>query len=75
VIKPVALAGLTAIAGFGSLGWAHNPTLSGLGLACAIGLFWSLAATIFFTLPAAVVVKPKLPREPSDQPALAHQHA
>src|SRR5207248_3176809 len=42
VIKPVALAGLTAIAGFGSLGWAHNPTLSGLGIACAIGLFWSL---------------------------------
>jgi uncharacterized protein len=63
VIKPVALAGLTAIAGFGSLGWAHNPTLSGLGLACAIGLFWSLAATIFFTLPAAVAVRPKLPQE------------
>lgn len=63
VIKPVALAGLTAIAGFGSLGWAHNPTLSGLGLACAIGLFWSLAATIFFTLPAAVAIRPKLPQE------------
>jgi len=63
VIKPVALAGLTAIAGFGSLGWAHNPTLSGLGIACAIGLFWSLAATIFFTLPAAVAVRPKLPQE------------
>jgi predicted RND superfamily exporter protein len=62
VIKPVALAGLTAIAGFGSLGWAHNPTLSGLGIACAIGLFWSLAATIFFTLPAAVAVRPKLPQ-------------
>jgi predicted RND superfamily exporter protein len=63
VIKPVVLAGLTAIAGFGSLGWAHNPTLSGLGLACALGLFWSLAATIFFTLPAAVAVRPKLPQE------------
>src|SRR5437762_12493886 len=24
VVKPVASAGLTAIAGFGSLGWAHN---------------------------------------------------
>jgi uncharacterized membrane protein YdfJ with MMPL/SSD domain len=35
VLKPVALAGLTAIAGFGSLGFANNPTLSGLGLACA----------------------------------------
>jgi hypothetical protein len=32
VLKPVALAGLTAIAGFGSLGFANNPTLSGLGV-------------------------------------------
>ncbi|HXA09408.1 MAG TPA: MMPL family transporter [Chthoniobacterales bacterium] len=59
VLKPVALAGLTAIAGFGSLGFANNPTLSGLGIACAIGLAWSLFATIFFTLPAAVAAKPK----------------
>ncbi|MBA3963476.1 MAG: MMPL family transporter [Chthoniobacterales bacterium] len=58
VLKPVALAGLTAIAGFGSLGFANNPTLSGLGIACAIGLAWSLFATIFFTLPAAAAVKP-----------------
>ncbi len=75
VTKPVTLAGLTAIAGFGSLGWAHNPILSGLGLACAIGLFWSLAATIFFTLPAAVMVKPKLPRDRSDETLLERQHA
>jgi predicted RND superfamily exporter protein len=75
VIKPVALAGLTAIAGFGSLGWAHNPTLAGLGIACAIGLFWSLAATIFFTLPAAVLIKPKLPQESSNPSPLQHQHA
>jgi len=34
-----------------------------VGIACAIGLFWSLAATIFFTLPGAVAVKPKLPQE------------
>ncbi|PYM06140.1 MAG: hypothetical protein DMF15_13880 [Verrucomicrobia bacterium] len=72
VVKPVALAGLTAIAGFGSLGWAHNPTLSGLGIACAIGLFWSLAATIFFTLPAAVAVKPKLPQEHFTEAELEH---
>ena len=72
VVKPVALAGLTAIAGFGSLGWAHNPTLSGLGIACAIGLFWSLAATIFFTLPAAVAVKPKLPQEHFTKAELEH---
>ncbi len=60
VLKPVALAGLTAIAGFGSLGFANNPTLSGLGVACAIGLAWSLFATIFFTLPAAAAARPKL---------------
>jgi uncharacterized protein len=72
VVKPVVLAGLTAIAGFGSLGWAHNPTLSGLGIACAIGLFWSLAATIFFTLPAAVAVKPKLPQEHFTEAELEH---
>jgi hypothetical protein len=58
VLKPVALAGLTAIAGFGSLGLANNPTLSGLGVACAIGLAWSLFATIFFTLPAAAAAEP-----------------
>jgi predicted RND superfamily exporter protein len=63
VVKPVALAGLTAIAGFGSLGFANDPTLSGLGISCAIGLFWSLAATIFFTLPAAAAVVPKLRNE------------
>ncbi len=58
VVKPVMLAGLTAIAGFGSLGVAHNPTLRGLGIACAIGLSWSLAATLFFTLPAAAAAEP-----------------
>lgn len=58
VLKPVVLAGLTAIAGFGSLGLANNPTLSGLGIACAIGLAWSLFATIFFTLPAAAFAEP-----------------
>jgi predicted RND superfamily exporter protein len=65
VVKPVVLAGLTAIAGFGSLGLANNPTLSGLGIACALGLFWSLAATIFFTLPAAAAAEPKSWREES----------
>jgi len=60
VIKPVILAGLTAVSGFGSLGWARNPSLSGLGVACAIGIFWSLVATIFFTLPAMAAAKPKI---------------
>ncbi len=64
VVKPVLLAGLTAVSGFGSLGLAKNPSLSGLGIACAIGIFWSLVATIFFTLPAIAAAKPRRWSEP-----------
>jgi len=71
VVKPVILAGLTAISGFGSLGIARNPSLSGLGIACAIGIFWSLVATIFFTLPAASAAKPRLWREDKIDPLRA----
>ncbi|HEY7416229.1 MAG TPA: MMPL family transporter, partial [Ktedonobacteraceae bacterium] len=60
VVKPVLLAGLTALSGFASLALARNPALTGLGIACAIGIFWSLVATIFFTLPAMAAVEPKL---------------
>jgi predicted RND superfamily exporter protein len=63
VVKPVILAGLTAVSGFGSLGWARNPSLSGLGITCAIGIFWTLVATIFFTLPAMALARPKIWRE------------
>jgi predicted RND superfamily exporter protein len=59
VVKPVLLAGLTAMSGFGSLALARNPALTGLGIACAIGIFWSLMATIFFTLPAIAATRPK----------------
>ena len=59
VVKPVVLAGLTAVSGFGSLALAQNPALTGLGVACAIGIFWSLIATIFFTLPAMAATWPK----------------
>src|SRR5256885_5810361 len=59
VVKPVLLAGLTAVSGFGSLALARNPALTSLGIACAIGIFWSLIATIFFTLPAMAAAKPK----------------
>ena len=52
IIKPVILAGLTAIAGFGSLALAHNPALRGLGIVCALGVAWSLFSTLFFILPA-----------------------
>jgi len=60
VVKPVLLAGLTAVSGFGSLALAQNPALTGLGIACAIGIFWSLVATIFFTLPAMAATRPKI---------------
>lgn len=59
VLKPVLLAGLTAVSGFGSLALARNPALTGLGVACAIGIFWSLLATIFFTLPAMAATELK----------------
>jgi hypothetical protein len=62
VVKPVLLAGLTAVSGFASLAVARNPALTGLGIACAIGIFWSLIATIFFTLPAMAAAEPKSPR-------------
>jgi predicted RND superfamily exporter protein len=68
VMKPVLLAGLTAVSGFGSLGWARNPSLSSLGITCAIGIFWSLLATIFFTLPAMAMVKPKIWPSDGDMP-------
>src|SRR6184192_399768 len=59
VVKPVLLAGLTAVSGFGSLALAQNPALTSLGIACAIGIFWSLMATIFFALPAMAANRPK----------------
>jgi len=59
VMKPVLLAGLTAVSGFASLALARNPSLTGLGIACALGIFWSLVATIFFTLPAMAAAEPK----------------
>ena len=59
VVKPVLLAGLTAVSGFASLVLARNPALTGLGITCAIGIFWSLIATIFFALPAIAATRPK----------------
>src|SRR5438874_5846449 len=59
VVKPVLLAGLTAVSGFASLALARNPALTSLGIACAIGIFWSLMATIFFALPAMAANRPK----------------
>src|SRR5436305_1805846 len=59
VIKPVLLAGLTAVSVFSSLALARNPSLTGLGFACAIVIFLCIVASIFFTLPAMAAIKPK----------------
>jgi predicted RND superfamily exporter protein len=74
VVKPVLLAGLTAVSGFGSLALARNPALTGLGIACAIGIFWSLVATIFFTLPAMAMLNPKVAEANAQKPK-DHQEA
>jgi predicted RND superfamily exporter protein len=39
--------------GFGSLVFARNPALSGLGLVCAVGVFWCLATSLLFLIPAS----------------------
>ncbi len=52
MVKPVLLSGLTTTCGFGSLGLAANPALSGLGIVCALGVAWCLFATLCFVLPA-----------------------
>ncbi len=58
VIKPVTISGLSTAAGFGSLALASNPSLSGLGAVCAIGVMWSLAVSLFFVLPIAAWASP-----------------
>jgi predicted RND superfamily exporter protein len=54
MVKPVLLSGLTTVCGFGSLGFAANPALRGLGIVCALGVAWCLFATLCFVLPAYV---------------------
>ncbi len=56
LMKPVLLSGLTTVVGFGSLAWAQNPALRGLGLVCSIGIAWCLVATFIFVLPACALV-------------------
>jgi predicted RND superfamily exporter protein len=54
ILKPVFLSGLCTICGFGSLVFAHNPSLSGLGVVCALGVGWCLLSTMLFILPIYV---------------------
>jgi uncharacterized protein len=75
VLKPVLLAGLTAVSGFGSLAIARNPALTSLGIACAIGIFWSLVATIFFTLPAMAATQRRSKVHLTTTPAVGARQA
>jgi uncharacterized protein len=52
VLKPLSICGLTTLSGFAVLIPAQNPALSGLGLVCAIGVFWCLLTTFFYMVPA-----------------------
>lgn len=54
IAMPVLLSGLTTAAGFGSLASAYNPALRGLGIVCALGVFWCLVATFLFIVPVYV---------------------
>jgi uncharacterized protein len=56
LIKPVLLSGMTTVVGFGSLAWAQNPALRGLGLLCGIGVAWCLLVMFVFVLPACALV-------------------
>ena len=51
--KAVGLSGLTTAAGFGALALAKNPALAGLGILCATGVLWSLAAALLIAAPVA----------------------
>ncbi len=55
LVKPVLLSGLTTVVGFGSLAWAQNPALRGLGLVCGIGVAWCVLVTFIFILPACAL--------------------
>ncbi|MBV8143047.1 MAG: MMPL family transporter [Verrucomicrobia bacterium] len=52
VLKPLSICGLTTFSGFAVLIPAQNPALSGLGMVCAIGVFWCLLTTFFYMVPA-----------------------
>jgi uncharacterized protein len=62
VLKPLSICGLTTFSGFAVLIPTQNPALSGLGLLCAIGVFWCLLTTFFYMVPAfAFLERRRLP--------------
>ncbi len=56
VLKPLVISGLTTIAGFGSLMFAQNPALKGLGTVCAIGVSSCLVSSILFAVPVMALI-------------------
>jgi len=63
VLKPLSICGLTTFSGFAVLIPAQNPALSGLGIVCAIGVFWCLLTTFFYMVPAFAFLQRR--REPA----------
>ncbi len=67
VLKPLSICGLTTLSGFAVLIPAQNPALSGLGIVCAIGVFWCLLTTFFYMVPAfAYLQRRGVPAEMGD---------
>jgi predicted RND superfamily exporter protein len=62
VLKPLSICGLTTFSGFAVLIPAQNPALSGLGLVCAIGVFWCLLTTFFYMVPAFAYLQLQNPK-------------
>jgi predicted RND superfamily exporter protein len=68
VLKPLSICGLTTLSGFAVLIPAQNPALSGLGIVCAIGVFWCLLTTFFYMVPAfAYLQRRRVPAEIGDR--------
>jgi uncharacterized protein len=64
VLKPLSICGLTTLSGFAVLIPAQNPALSGIGIVCAIGVFWCLLTTFFYMVPAFAYLQRR--RDPAE---------
>jgi predicted RND superfamily exporter protein len=62
VVKPLAISGLTTIAGFGALMFALNPALKGLGTVCALGVASCLVTSIFVAVPLMALLGLNAPK-------------
>jgi predicted RND superfamily exporter protein len=69
VLKPLSICGLTTFSGFAVLVPAQNPALSGLGIVCAIGVFWCVLTTFFYMVPAFAYLQLRKPGSKVDPKA------